>query len=390
MLFASVLLLKPGERSFFNRLIRPYLAAALVLCAWIVIQILPLPFVAHSIWKSASEALDTQLRGSISVDLSSSLGALIVVLSALGTFVAATAISVEPRRAKWIANAVMWTASAFATAILIEHAIGRILPDLRGLAPHSAVLVSLIGIPLGLARAIEALGQGRTGEGVRSAIHNALVLVGIVLMLSAALVNAAREIAIPMGVGAILIALIWLTRRSRISALASIVAVMALAAIAAASAISLRDKAELPLAISFSKAPGNVMDMSVNVLADVPRQGIGAGAISALLPTYADPAEANAPEMASAAGAALAEMGAPFFWCACAIILLASMAFYLGAVRRGRDWSFAASGAAVIPGIMLAAFILPDRLTVGGTILLAASTGMAAAQRISRLRTNAE
>jgi hypothetical protein len=129
-----------------------------------------------------------------------------------------------------------------------------------------------------------------------------------------------------------------------------------------------------------------VIQASLNLIADVPMLGSGAGTIATLVPTYAPIEDASASQIASAAAAARAEWGEPFLLIATAGVAVAVVAFFIGAIERGRDWSYAAAAAAALCALVAGAFTLSNVLPLPGILLLSAVVGAAIPQRVSRSR----
>lgn len=94
--------LRPGETAFLITISRPLLFCAAVPLVWMVVQVLPVPWLAHPYWASAESALGHPITGTISVDPGAtvlSLGEYLVLGSV--TFLAA-AVGIDRQRAGWI------------------------------------------------------------------------------------------------------------------------------------------------------------------------------------------------------------------------------------------------------------------------------------------------
>ena len=61
-LLASLMVIRPGELSFLKSVAGPAVTTALVPVLWIILQMLPLPFLAHPVWKFAGEPLGASFR----------------------------------------------------------------------------------------------------------------------------------------------------------------------------------------------------------------------------------------------------------------------------------------------------------------------------------------
>src|SRR5579872_2251252 len=100
VLLAAALGLRPREGAHVWRSIRMLASLTLVPVVWMAIQMLPNPFLAHPIWRSAASALDLPLAGRISADPALTLLALFQFLAAMAIMLAAAAIAVERQRAQ--------------------------------------------------------------------------------------------------------------------------------------------------------------------------------------------------------------------------------------------------------------------------------------------------
>ena len=115
-LLGSLVAIRPGELSFLKSVAGPAIAVALVPVLWIIVQMLPLPALAHPVWKFAGETLGTSLSGSVTIDTGASLGALLAWLSCLSVMITAAAIAIDARRADIVARSIAATAAVAAEA----------------------------------------------------------------------------------------------------------------------------------------------------------------------------------------------------------------------------------------------------------------------------------
>src|SRR5207253_2677113 len=98
-LLTAIFAIRPGELAFLKSVAKVYLIVGLIPAAWIVIQMLPIPWAAHPAWKLAAETLEQPLRGSISIDIGASLRALLTYMTGFAISLTAAAVAVDPRRA---------------------------------------------------------------------------------------------------------------------------------------------------------------------------------------------------------------------------------------------------------------------------------------------------
>ena len=124
------------EGAHWLRVVRPILWLSGLALLFIVVQLLPLSFLAHPVWASAAEALRTPLGGHASVDLGASVGALAhVVLWALVAVLAA-GVLIDRWRAEW-ALALLAGSASFTAVLCI---VGSKEPETWAAAGAAAAL----------------------------------------------------------------------------------------------------------------------------------------------------------------------------------------------------------------------------------------------------------
>ncbi|WP_461335128.1 hypothetical protein [Bradyrhizobium embrapense] len=392
-LLASLTAIRPGELSFLKRVAGPAVAAALVPMLWIILQMLPLTFWAHPVWKFAGETLGAPLSGSITIDTGASLGALLLWLSLLSVLISAAAIAIDARRADMVARSIAATAAAAALILLlysdpVRAWLGAADAAREGTA-NGFLVVVLIGVPLGLARALDTGGYfgGRTAA--QSTRSRRLLTAGAMFCAASACWYGRRGAAIAIAAGIALVLMTFAARKLHLPRWSSAAAVAAIALIALVTAIANRHP-DVALAIAFADAPDELVQSTQNLLADLPALGGGAGTTATLASTYMDWQGATAkPVVATSAAALIGQFGSAMFWTSIAVTIAGIAAFTTGARNRGRDWSHPAAAAAALLTLLLAAFTLPQLPALPGVIVLGAVIGTGLAQRISRSRLQA-
>lgn len=392
-LLAGLMVIRPGELSFLKSVAGPAVAAALVPVLWIILQMLPLPLLAHPVWKFAGETLGTPLSGSITIDTGASLGALLVWLSLLSVMISAAAIAIDPRRADMVARSIAATAAVAALILLlysdpIKTWLGA-ADAARDQTANGFLVVVLIGVPLSLARALDGGGHADGRTAAQLARLRWLLAAGMLFCAATACWYGRRGAAIAIAAGIALVLMTFAARKLHLHRRSSAGAAATIALIALATAIANRHP-DVALAAAFADVPAELVQSTHNLLADLPALGSGAGTTAMLASTYMDWQGATTrPVVATSAAALIVQFGSAMFWTLLAVMIVGIAAFTAGARNRGRDWSYPAAAAAVLLMLLLAAFILPELPALPGVIVLGAVIGTGLAQRISRSRLQA-
>jgi hypothetical protein len=373
--------LRPGEGLHLATLCRPWAIVAAAPIGFMVLQALPVPWLAHPIWASASEALDAPLTGAISIDPTITLIALGRYLSLVAVVFVAASVSIERQRAQALLFVLMAVLAAATLALAWVTAGG----DETAAVPAMGALGIIVAVAAML-HAVERIETRRS----RSR-HETIATVGtIAICLVAALADGAVlllwssiPVIVACGCGIGVLASTAIARRigagPRIT-LACVAGGLIVVLAVTATGISVEADPTLRFAVE------GPTETAARMLADVPWLGTGAGTFAALQPIYAGINDvAGAPPTAAAAIAI--ELGRPMLVLALAIAIAIASSLLWGAMSRGRDWIYAAATAGAVVLVTIEAFLDSALLDSAMGTLVATVMGLGLAQRVGRSAT---
>jgi hypothetical protein len=382
--------LRPAEKDFLVSVIRPWLAVAAVPALWMLVQVMPLPFLAHPFWASAEGALSHPIAGSISIDRGSSVIALGQYLSMMCLVFVSTAVALDRQRAKWILFALAGAGTAISLIVIVNALVLHDLVFFSSVESQATACeaIGAIGAAAVCLRSVERYEARRmTSDRSISALLRGLApgvaglaICGLALGLSA---TSGTIFACACGVGALLC--IWIIRSLRLGPFGTM-AVMALAlsvVIICVASHPTRHGVGLPLRFAASSTA-----LSERALDDSPLAGDGAGTFGSIAQIYRemdDPAPGRAAPT-SAATIAI-ELGWPMFWLLAAAITIAILLLLRASLRRRRDAFYPAMGGSCLVTLLLLAFVNSGTLEVATSVLGAAAFGVGFAQSQSRSAT---
>jgi hypothetical protein len=388
--------LRPGESGFLGSAIYRIGLVATIPALWMVVQILPLQNlgVANPIWKSTAAAIGRSIDGSISIDPGATLISLSGYLSTMAIAFVAAAVAIDRHRAERTLFALTLSLTLVALTFLatrfgIASFANTVHADsLQNVAIDCAGIGAIITASTILHLVDSAHTRGN--EKNPPAAWYQLVFLGsvfaLVVCLFSVITSATGQTDFAVAAGVATLAIAAGARHFQVgpwgnSAIAAVVAVLIIAVVSFQPAVK-----SLGMTLAFAKhAPPPMLAVSQRVLAETPWTGTGAGTFASIMPIYRDLDEASAGSTAPNAVAQVSvEMGRPFLLSA----LLAAIAFALmllrGAIRRGRDWIYSATGAACVVTAVILAFGDGAILAAPLNLILAATVGMAVAQTKSR------
>jgi hypothetical protein len=375
--------LRPSETEFLTSIVRPLAAVALVPALWVLVQLLPIRFLAHPIWNSAETALGHSVAGTISVDPGASVIALGQYLSVISVAFLSAAVAVDRHRAEWILFAL--TAAVTAIAVML-------MTRLATFARAQAIDCVSMGTIIASAACIRTIERYETRRSSPQqsmpvllltfvACSAALAICGAVAML-----GTTREIVIATAYGIFALTCISLIRRFALGAIGTTAIVaLGLGAVIFLLAYHPAERGtSVPLAFVGDPDPSSI-GLSERVLQNAPLVGSGAGTFAALAPIYRQIDDSPPGSNAATAAATLAiELGWPMFWLI--TVATAGCIFFLlrASLRRGRDSFYPAMGGSCLITLLLLSFNNAGLFGMASSLISASVVGLGIAQSKSR------
>jgi ABC-type multidrug transport system fused ATPase/permease subunit len=364
------------------------IAGLVPLC--IVAQLLPVPLaLSHSIWASASEALQTGSPGHMTVDVGSTLGAQFSVLSSFALIAVTVLVARERRRAELVLFAAAAVSVVLALAVLVR-AIGPLKTFAANIPADAAVTVCCCGVVINLAVIVLAYERHET----RHQAATQFIPVGIV-SLAGVLITAAALLAIGSPVhsvaaafGVALFGLVFLIRRLDLTIWP--ITALCVAAVAAA-AIMLGwlagNNTNGPALLRFlPDIPSSSMAAIERMLAEWRWLGLGAGTFQKVAVIYqGSDVQTNLVAPTTAIAVAI-ELGWFGLLGAVAISVALLVKLFRGALKRGRDSFFPAAAAGCVATATLEALVGSGLSQPFVVTLLAILIGLGLSQGIGTAR----
>ena len=372
--------------NFVGRCTQGLKIAAAIPAIWMLVQRLPTPIGAHSIWASANEALAQQSWGHISVDLGRTILALASYLAIMSLILVTLFVARDRRRAEQILLAL--------TAIAAITTLGLLIGKwaLFAFAINNAVLaaVSALGILLSLASGVRTLEQGQSGgekpePGVQT-IRTTLIASGIGLTVG--IVGLSASATLNVGLTTLFgIATFASVQAVRRAGLANWDALLLVATMLVAATMIVVWRYDSTRALSpflqFATASSpDAISVTQRMLSDASWLGAGAGAFAALLPLYKD-LGSSVTQPPSTLSALAIELGWPMALFAIAMGVWLAVILYRGALNRGRDSFYPATAAAGVVMMLGEAFCDSSLLNSCIAVMIGALMGLGLAQTIS-------
>lgn len=377
-----------GERKLLAAVLPlSFAIAAAAPAAFMIVQMLPLPFLANPVWTSVSPGFSQDLAGRISVDIGATATVLARYFSLVGAGVLSAAVATDRFRAGIVLSA--------AVAAIVVISLASLWSGLTAL-PFSinrseALDCACLGVTLSAASAIRALERYETRRvrpkqsNVKSVFGAPACFAAFLICGSAIAEARSTSLNFAAAAGFLTFGAAAAVRRLNLGWFAvaafGIVAVTITAALAAVAA-----KGPDPR-LAFSQSE-SAAELSQRMLGDSPILGAGAGTFSALVPIYrpsgGGPQESEA---ATPAAQLSIEMGRGAFWLAIIAAFYAVYVLLRGAASRGRDYFYAAGAAACILTAIILAFMNTGIAGQAFSLLTTILWGLGIAQSKSRVQT---
>jgi hypothetical protein len=389
----AALAVPAGETTHLQKLILPPAILAAVPAAWIVAQMVPLPFdrLTHPIWHSAATAFGRHTAGSISIDIGATALAPSKYISAVGVLLLATLTAADRRHAKWVLYA-LTAATAVISLLLLwsnifDNKYVNLLdgPDKRAEALDAAAFGLILSVAVGN-RIYERREMRLTGMSPATFTRGlAVCVVAFALSLAAVILGRSRIVvfAACYGIGAVLAVAMIRRLTLRLWGLLGFAAIAVVGLIGIAATSSGIHGSDVTLTLA-SESPGSTVTAQ-RIVSDTPLPGTGAGTYAALVPIYRTPDDdAQASVVPTAAAAISIELGRPMLWYTFISLGIGALLLLQGALRRGRDSFYPAAGAACLIASSLMLLGNSGLLGSASGALAAAMVGIAVGQSRSR------
>jgi hypothetical protein len=360
--------------------------AAAVPAIWLIIQILPTPVGAHSIWTNANEAMGQHSWGHISIDLGQTTLALAFYLTNVALILVGVFVARDRRRAELILLAL--------TAITAITAAGLLIGKwgaIAGVTSSDETLsgVSGLGILLSLtsaARAIERHDSKATKAAPTDNVQRALIVIGAALVVDIAglSMGATPNVVLAVLFGIVTFASVQVIRHVGLGDWAALTLVGTMIVAAAMVVIWRYDASRglSPLLQFASAAPADAVSMMQRMLSDSRLGGTGAGTFAAILPIYRDLGGSLSQPPSTISGIAV-ELGLPMTGFVIVLAVWLMVVLYRAALNRGRDSFYPAAAAAGVVILLAQAFCDASLLNASVAVFGDALVGLGLAQCVS-------
>jgi hypothetical protein len=386
--------MRPGETQFFLSFAKRAAIIVAIPALWMLIQVLPLPFLAHPIWTSAETAIGHPIRGSISIDIGASVMALGFYLTIVAVAFWSAAVAVDRQRAEWILFSLMTATALIGLTVAATNIF--VLPYFNTKTSvferTQGVDCVAIGVLIAAAAGIRTLERYETRRASPGRSTSALIRTFAACAIALAICVAVLFMTAPVGTlvatgfGVVALTSVVLIRRLGLGSWGISAIGLPVVAIAGFLAAGEPQLGTESFTLAFAnEAPASLTSMSQRILADAPLRGTGAGTFAAIAPIYRDIEDQTAVFTAPTAAAAIAiELGRPMLWLIVATMAGAIYGLLRASLRRGRDSFYPMGGASCLITLLILSFMNSGVLGTATAMIGAATVGLAIAQSKSR------
>jgi hypothetical protein len=377
-----------------SAILRPVIIAMVLPVIWMVFQAIPMPItsLSHSIWASASSALQENLSGHISIDPGKTIDALFRYVSAVTLIVSTILVARHRRRAEQTLLALSIVSTLTTLVLLVVDIEHWTAIEATSNSIELLTTVSATGFILDLTAAIrvfERYESRRHEPGIlfrHSIASLAACAAGGLFCLYAFVSVANVPLRIIAAIAAGLFIMIQVIRR--LTLVPRLIMVLCLIAIMVALGVAVwsYDNSEaVSFVLHFAKPDSSeAITTTQTMVADVGWLGNGAGTFQALLPVYRG-ASATIVQAPTTAAKLVIEWGWPAMVIAVAAVLWLVVVLFRGALLRGRDSFYSAAAAACTVILLGQAFCDASLSQTAVGLLGEAAIGLGLAQSISRV-----
>jgi hypothetical protein len=379
----------PGDLRRLSQLAQPIAPLLLIPCAWMLIQIVPIPgrSLSHSAWASASGALGKPIVGAISLDIGITLLSLAHYSLALSVATVSTAVALDRHRAETILFLLTASAVTIAAGLLIVdlgyfRASTTDVSSLRSQATNIAVIGAILSATsiIRVSERPQTHPANRKMMGQPTNYETVISIGGLAICLLAIMIDADAMMLFATACGLAVLMSVVAIRKWRFG-------LWGQCGLAAAGLIALVGffsagpiNRDVDLTLWFSSQPAPVVATADRILADIGLSGTGAGTFEALVPIYRDTDSPQSIPAPPAAALVALETGRPALYGLVILAVLGAYILFKRALLRGRDYYYAGCGAGMIVAMLIASFANAGLFTLAASLLAAAVLGMAFAQ----------
>jgi hypothetical protein len=382
-----------GEAAYLHRVILTPAILTAIPAAWMLVQMVPLPIhaLANPIWDSTATALGLPMTGAITIDVGATALAFSRYTLVLGILLLAMLTATDRRQAKWL----LYALTAATTTISLMFLCSKFFnfaflnalqdPTTRADALDAVAFGLILSISTG--NRIYERQEMRRSEAARVNLRRgfALSAASFILCLTALFLGRSRMATFAglYGVsGVVAIALIRRLTLGRwgLMALAAVAIVGFIGIVATSSGVQ-----ESDLTIALASQDHGATIVAQRIVSDAPLPGTGAGTYPALVPIYRTPDESESQSVVPTAAAAISiELGRPMLWYTFIGLAIGVLLLLRGALRRGRDSFYPATGTGCLIASLLLMLGNAGLLGAASASLAAATVGLAIGQSQSR------